>query len=1190
MRLREVFRYEVAYRLRRPLTWIFVVIQALLTFWTNLATFESNELFNAPVRLAGGAAIAGMAGILISAALFGDAAMRDFAAEMDPLLFTSRLSKTEYLTGRFLAALTINAMVLVAIPLTQAIVSQLPILRPEQVGPFRLAAYLQPFVLFLLPNVFFFGAILFTIAALGRQTIPVYLGAIVIFVSYLVAVNNLSGPDARLWSTLGDPMGISVLQKLIRYWAPAESNTRLMGFPTMLVLNRAIWLAVPAMILTMLYRRFRFAHLAGGGRRKDRQAIVAPEQRATVPVVVPRVEGRFGTRMRVRQTLAVARRSLDEIAMSRTGLAALILAMGLSLLWGLNVGDTVFDTSTWPVTYLVAGEVMSRRNGPIIVLLIAAFAGELVWKDRDVGIAEITDASPVPESTLLLGRFLALMVMLVAMHVAFMVAGILIQVIQGYHHFELGLYLKILFGLNLVHWALIATLAIIVHVIVNQKYLGHVIVILAFVFTMTASMIGIFHNLLIYGKDPGWIYSDMNGFGSFVAPFVWFKLYWAAWALLLAVFANLLWVRGRETGLLQRFREARPRFAGAVARTAGVAMALILILGGFVFYNTNVLNEYRSPRGAKDPQAEYEKRYKRFKKTPQPTITAVQLRTELYPGEPAADLRGTYRMVNRTNAAIDSVHVVFIDPDIRANSISFDRASKPALLDDQRFYRIYALERPLAPGESLQLSFDLSFRPGGFRNDRRQTKVVENGTSFTRTLLPAIGYQPAVELTDDEPRSRRGLEPRRAPKPSDDAARQIRWPLLNEDLVDIDATIGTAADQFVVFSPGVLRQSWTENGRRYFHHQTEIPSLFGANVFSGKWLVREEKWNDVRLQILHHPTSDTDNLDRTMRSMKASLDYFTQEFGSYPYNQLRVVEIPRYGGFGRAMASAVSFTEDFFVSRVKEGEIDQPFYGTAHEVAHQWWSGRVPGAYVAGHGFLSESLANYCAMVLTEKTYGLEAARKIYRFQMERYLSGRASQSREVPALDVEDQPYIAYRKGAIAMFTLRDYIGEAAVNDALRRFQEKYRNAGPPYPTSRDLYAELRAATPDSLHSLLSDLFETVTLWEVKMERAVFEQTEGGGYVVTLDVTARKGRADSLGATKEVPMNDLVEIGVFASAKGDELGEPLYLKRHRISSGKQSFRITVPREPARAGVDPYRKLIDREPNDNVFTVRRARE
>ena len=70
-----------------------------------------------------------------------------------------------------------------------------------------------------------------------------------------------------------------------------------------------------------------------------------------------------------------------------------------------------------------------------------------------------------------------------------------------------------------------------------------------------------------------------------------------------------------------------------------------------------------------------------------------------------------------------------------------------------------------------------------------------------------------------------------------------------------------------------------------------------------------------------------------------------------------------------------------------------------------------------GAEFLSESLANYSAMMVVEKTYGREMARQVYDFQMERYRLGRASQSHEVPVLEVENQPYISYRKGAIALY-----------------------------------------------------------------------------------------------------------------------------------------------------------------------------
>jgi hypothetical protein len=294
-------------------------------------------------------------------------------------------------------------------------------------------------------------------------------------------------------------------------------------------------------------------------------------------VKVPRANGTFGLRTRVRQTFAVARTSLEEIMGQRAFVVALLIAMGLTLLWGWNVGDTAFDTSVWPVTHLVAGVAVSVRNGPIIFLLLSVYAGEMVWKDRDARVDEIVDAAPVPEGVALLGLFLALVVILATFQVVYMTCGILLQVLQGYHHLELGLYLRILFGVNLANYAIIAVLAMTIHVLVNHKYVGHIIVLLAIASTAVLPRLGILsHHLLLYGTDPGWTYSDLSGFGPFVRPFVWFKLYWAAWALLLGVVANLFWVRGREPGIRRRLGTARSRFAGPTARAAGTAIALIL--------------------------------------------------------------------------------------------------------------------------------------------------------------------------------------------------------------------------------------------------------------------------------------------------------------------------------------------------------------------------------------------------------------------------------------------------------------------------------------------------------------------------------------------------------------------------------------------------------------------------------------
>jgi ABC-2 type transport system permease protein len=1186
MRFGEVFRYEFSHRLRSVSTWLYAGFLFLIGFWIiHVAVTGTNPIHvNAPEGLAEKTALfCGLFSILVTAGLFSDAALRDRTAGMDALLFTTRLRPAEYLGGRFLAALAINSILVVASPIGIAVATKMPYLPRDAFGPNHLAAYLQPVLLFLLPNLVLVGAILFTIAALTRQAIPVYLGAIAIFIGYLVAANYWSGITNPMLSALADPLGINALKAMTAYWTASERNARLIGFPPMLLWNRLLWLAIAAALLAFLQRTFRFTQRDVIQRDVTRR-IERGRGSKTVDVprdgrpsaAVPQVSGVFGPRTRMRQTLAVTRQSLAEATSGAAFPVAFLAAIGLVVLWGWNVGETWVDTITWPVTHLVAGVVLSERAIVIPWLVIALFAGELVWKDRETGAAQIADAAPVRTGVVLLGRFLALVALIALFQLALMIGGILLQVLQGYYAFELGLYLRILFGWNLVEYVLLAAFAMTVHVLVNHKYVGHVVVLLATVFNH-AALYGI-HHLLIYNSGPGLTYSEMNGFGPFVTPFIWFKLYWAAWAMLFGVVTMLFRVRGPELGMRQRLATARARFTARTARLAGLAVVLILGLGGFIFYNTNVLNAYLPPQRAGEPQAEYERRYARYKDLPQPVIAGAELRFEIYPERGAVDMRGSYRLVNQTGVPIRSVHIETPSGrDYKVRSMKFDRGVKPEIVDPAYGYRTFALERALAPGQSMQFSFNAAFRPRGFRHGGGQTMVVRNGSYFDRRLLPFIGYQPGFEVSGDAERKRYGLPPQPPmPGPGDAAARQYPSGFRDGDHMHVETIVGTAPDQIAVV-PGMLRRSWTENGRRYVHYASRIPETFAASVFSAKYAVAEGVWKDVALQIFHHPPHRA-NLDRMMSAMKASLDYYTSTFGPYPYRELRIVEVPPYSINGRAFPSALALAEPNFITRTGPGVVDLTFFGTAHEVAHQWWGGQVRPAYAKGRGFVSESLANYSAMLVTEKVLGPAEARRVYDYQMNRYLTQRGETGRDVPLLEVDDHPHVSYGKGAVAMYTLREHIGAEAVNGALRRFLEKYRRSGPPYPTSLDLYAELRAATPPSLHSLLTDLFETITLWDVKTQSAAARRLPDGKYEVTLEVLAQKLRADSIGVETATPMNDLVEVGVFAPGKDD----PFYLTRHRIRTGKQTIRIIVPQEPSRAGVDPYCKLIERERGDNV--------
>lgn len=165
---------------------------------------------------------------------------------------------------------------------------------------------------------------------------------------------------------------------------------------------------------------------------------------------------------------------------------------------------------------------------------------------------------------------------------------------------------------------------------------------------------------------------------------------------------------------------------------------------------------------------------------------------------------------------------------------------------------------------------------------------------------------------------------------------------------------------------------------------------------------------------------------------------------------------------------------------------------------------------------------------------------------------------------------------------------GVGQVNAALRRLLERHGSGTPPLATSLDLYRELKAAIPRSLHYLLVDLFEANTFWELATQRVTAKQTGTGAWQVMLDVKARKVVVDTAGVETEVPMDDLIEVGVFTAAKAGELGESLYLEMRRLRSGEQRITVMMAGKPARAGIDPRHLLIDVEGDDNLKEITRS--
>ncbi|MGB7729657.1 MAG: M1 family aminopeptidase, partial [Candidatus Acidiferrum sp.] len=332
------------------------------------------------------------------------------------------------------------------------------------------------------------------------------------------------------------------------------------------------------------------------------------------------------------------------------------------------------------------------------------------------------------------------------------------------------------------------------------------------------------------------------------------------------------------------------------------------------------------------------------------------------------------------------------------------------------------------------------------------------------------------------------------------------------------------------------------------------------------------------------------NVPRMMNSMKKSLDYYIKNFGPYEHKEARIIEFPRVANFAQSFPGTMPYSESIgFIANLNHpDDIDTVFYVVAHEMAHQWWAHQVMGANMEGATLLSETLAQYSALMVMEKEFGHDMMRKFLSHEMDEYLRSRGQELlKERPLLTVESsQAYIHYRKGSVVLYYMKEMIGEDAVNRALRKLIHQYAYAPPPYPTSYALVDALREETPPNLQYLIKDLFEDITLFSNRTLAATAVKRTDGKYDVTINVEARKFKADAKGNETEVPVDDWIDIGAFAKpASGKKYGDTLYRQRMHITQRNSMFTFTTDQLPEKAGIDPFALLIDRIPDDNMKNV-----
>jgi ABC-2 type transport system permease protein len=1100
----EFIKFEIKYRLKRPDTYIYFVALYLYSIIAIDFIYEG-ELDplkrNSPYVIARTMGIVSALFMVVTSMVMGTSILRDFDHQMESLMFVNPIRKRDYLLGRFIGSFVILVFIFTGLLLGMMVGDIVPWRDPESLLAFNLRHYVQPFACLILPTLFFGAAFFFVSGALSRKLIIVYTQGFFFLLVYLFSMNLAKGSDDLFLTALIEPFTFQTIRIVTQTWTVLERNTLMIPMEGVLLFNRLMWLALGVLALGVGYYRFHFIVVRDKATKKQKQTLPDVATNVQNPdIAIPTFTEATGFSISLKKLIHHTVFTFRFIVSGIPFWTIVICGVGILLISSFNLG-TAFGVDSYPTTYILIGELIELT---IIFFLsiILFYSGELVWKERDIRMNGIYDALPVSDFINLSGKFIGLVLTYVLLIFTLIITGMLFQTAKGYYHYELDVYFIGFFVVIFPFLFLLTIICFFIQSVVNHKFLSHLVVlIVVFASSIVPKVLGFDHGLYTFGGSDLGEYSAMNGYGHFLKPFVWFKIYWFAFSLMLFIVASLLRVRGTTTRFKDRLKLIKQRLTPNTIILGLVALLIFTSSGCYIFYNTNILNQYTTQATQHAHQASYEKVLKKFEHLPQPKIVNVNLRVDLYPQERNYVVEGYYILTNTDTVTVDEIHIQKLpNPQVEIEYLILEGGATARDEFASYSYMIYELDNPMQPGDSIKMSFKQTYTTKGF-TESKNTHVVYNGTLFDNFHFPSIGYKEDIELEDEATRKEFGLLPRARRAAINDPFAVLEGRAGGDgEEINFEIVISTDSSQTAI-APGYLSNSWVENDRNYFHYKMDKTISNFYSIASAEYEIKKDVWipasdslgDPVQLEIYYHKGHEF-NLDRMMKGMKKSLDYFSKNFSPYQYRQLRTVETPIYKNNAQSFPNIVPFSEGIgFIMDIDDAvDADMVFFITAHEVAHQWWGHQVNPAHVQGMSMISETLAQYSALMVFEHEHADDKVQQLLKLNKNRYLKGRSGERKqEMPLSLVESgQEYIHYGKGLINMNEFKHYVSEDSVNSALKKFIQEWNSFDGTikmktrrYATTNDLLTNFRTVTPDSLQYVIKDLFETITFIEDKLK-----------------------------------------------------------------------------------------------------------
>jgi len=878
---RTIFIHGILENIRSISFYVFAVVLFSLAFLnasnssagTVVIIQHGQSLHNAPLFIARFMAIMSVFTLLFTVRMVGRSVTKDFQANIHDFFFTLPMSKTAYLGGRFFAGVTVN--IIIYIGALSGIIIGCLFIDEKYCGPHQLSAYLFTLFIILIPNIIIIGSLSFSLATLTRKMVSTYIISVAFIMIYFIVVVGIADKSHENFKVLADPFGIGFLEVISKYWTIADINHNLVPLNKLIIMNRIIWLSFSFIILILTWRKFKFvSELESKEERLSKGNANSEARIEKVYDLIPSsvIDNSFVSQSQKCYNLIIL--EFKRIVFHPAFILITILAM-LQIYINFTEHD-VMESIKYPLTSTYLDQVKSIDL--FLVSLTLIFCGIVVWRERDCKSNELYDVIALPNWMIYFSKLISVVAMQLSVLLLCFLLGTFTQaVIYGYTRLELGLYIKSLMGIQLLSCIYLAVLFIFVQNLANNKYVGYLVCALIILAgTIIPQYIDSDISLLQYGVLPGYVYSNLNGYGHYATMLIWYQLYWLFLAGIFIVISNTLWRRSNETGLKFRIKNAVNNFNKKSRLLLAVLTILWLLTGCNIYYNNHFLNRFITENEQKLKLATYEKKYEQYQNSPQPSVTHVNLEVDIYPEDRDVIIEGFYILKNKTHHIISDVYIGLSDRKItRINKFAFSSETELRCEDKEHGFYIYHLQEPLSPGAEIRLDFGFKILTRGFSINNPKNELAHNGTVITNIsllppeYLPHIGYNQYLELSNQFDREQYNLSTRDQYFSLDDSIGLFTTVL--RDLVTYEAVISTDKSQIAVTS-GDLIKSWSEHDRNYYHFKTNSPIINTLIIHSGEYQVTKETYEDLNIEVYYNE-DHAYNIQRIMDGIKYAYDY-----------------------------------------------------------------------------------------------------------------------------------------------------------------------------------------------------------------------------------------------------------------------------------------------------------------------------